>query len=714
MINLASPDLRAALPEAKSIAFLGNPADGISTLEEKITASSTPIDRQVAQTAICEILHFDYRDTEALDVFDRRVAPMMGAFPEAVEIAVAYNRSDIVQSLLQNDDFYGVVDRATITGVELWDYSAYYNVVEAREQGKRYDSLPNIWRELIRAYHQGCWQPYRLASKLMAIECMELGWPHESIYHAIIAGEKETATKLGNFFLFRGSPESISASTRKWLECTNLKRQFVIGCEILDRFVDAIPDDLFDEVFERVRTNAAAHSSNRQEQTVVSRAWDSMANLSWRLNPSQAQRLVSTAIDHPIWNAPIEGGNRILTVRDKIMKSLSNCAAKLPIESLPDLINASLPLVIDRKQHTDYANGIELLCNIAHAGGDKAKQQVKESLYPSGQRLDAFLLQAAPNFGVELKKPESLSQDAKNVAARIREQVQTVPVSADVKQAPGTFGFLSVVMGDEKLIVHIADSVHERAIFRHRKQLSYDALQELIDAILEMIGERENLINNKIGLVQAMSPIGDVCTDEQAHEIFGALSPIANGQIIEPKSTQSAAESQNPLNPFKMGSGKPTDLRAVAIFALACIERDKPGIFAASLDEIIEMGLTDADPQVRAHSLAAAREKPTISESEFTAIILATRDSDPAVANAAFGALANKVGLQLTRPQWRLLIHSAKLAVQSNEVLVRRAAAYTCAKLRISVSTKTLRSEIENVLGALANDRCASVRHNTK
>ncbi|MDA1231200.1 MAG: hypothetical protein O2856_10535 [Planctomycetota bacterium] len=714
MINLASPVIRAALPVARSIAFLGNPADGISTLESKITASSTPIDQLVAMIAICEILHFDYRDTEALNVFEQRVAPMMGAFPETVEIAVAYNRSDIMHSLFQNDDFYGLVDRATITDVELWDYRAYYSVVEAREQGKRYDSLPNIWRELIRAYHQGCWRPYRLASKLMAIECMELGWPHESIYHAVIAGEKETATRLGNFLLLHGTPDSISASTAKWLDCTNLKRQFVVGCEILDRYVDAIPDDLFDDVFERVRTNAAAQTSDRQEQTVVSRAWDSMANLSSRLNPTQAQRLVSTAIDHPIWNAPIEGGNRVLTVRDKMMKSLTACAAKLPKENLPDLIRASLPLVIERKQHTDYPNGIELLCSLAHAGGDEAKQQIKEALYPSGQQLDAYLLQVASNFAVELKKPDSLSQDAKNVAARIREQVQTVPVATDVKQAPGTFGFHTVVKGDDKLIVHVANAVHEHAIFRHRKQLSHDALQELIDAILDMVGETENLINNKIGLVQAMSPIGDVCSDDQAQQIFDALSTIAHGHIIEPESTQSAAESQNPLNPFKMGSGKPTDLRGVTIFALACIERDKPGIFAAKLDAIIELGLTDADPQVRALSLAAAREKPTISEAEFTAIILATRDSDPAVANAAFGALANKEGLQLTRPQWRLLIHSAKLAVQSNEVLVRRAAAYTCANCRTSVSTKTLRSEIENVLDALANDRCASVRQNIK
>jgi hypothetical protein len=287
-------------------------------------------------------------------------------------------------------------------------------------------------------------------------------------------------------------------------------------------------------------------------------------------------------------------------------------------------------------------------------------------------------------------------------------------VGAEVKQAPGTFGFHSVTKGDKKLIVQIADGVHEHAIVRHRKQLSSDALQGLIDAMLDMIRERENLINNRIQLVQAMTSIGDSCSDTQAQQIFDVLAPLGIGDITEPDSTMSAADSQNPLNPFKMGSGKPTDLRGVAIFALACIERDKPGVFGTELDAIIELGLTDDDPHVRALSIAAAREKPSISEAEFTAIILATRDVDPRVANAAFGALANKSGLQLTRPQWRLLIHSAKLACQSNEVLVRRAAAYVCAKLRTNISVRSLRDEMGNVLDTLSKDKCASVRQNVK
>ncbi len=710
MINLASLGVRAVLPKAKSTAFLGNPTAGIAMLESKITSKSTPIDRLNVQMAICEILHFDFRDTEALSVFEEQITPMMGSFPETVEIAVAYNRSDITRSLFRYDDFYGVVDRATITDVELWNSRSYYSALDAREQGKRYDSLPNIWRELIRSYHQGCWGPYRLASKLMAIECMELGWPHEAIYHTSMAGQKEVAQKLGDLLLRRGTPSDISASAAKWLECTNLKRQFVVGCEALDRFVDAVPDDLFDNVFERVRTNAAAPGLEGQIQTVVSRAWESMANLSYRLNTSQAQRLVSTAIEHPIWNAPIEGADRILVVRDKIMDSIARCTEKLPKDSVQPLIHSSLRLAVERKQHTDFPNLINLLHKLTLAGDDKAKLQIKDSLYPSGQPLDAHLLHAAPQFGVDFVQPESLNHDAMNLASRIREQVQRVPLATEVSAAPGAFGFHTVIKGEEKLIVQITSAVHEHAIFRHRKQLTPDSVHELIDAILAMIGEAENLIDNKAKLVRAISPIGDVCSEIQAKRIFDVLSPMALGKIVEPDSTQSAAESRNPLNPFKLGAGDPNDLRGTAIVTLACIERDRPGIFGGQLDAIIELGLTDTDPTVRTFSLMAAREKPTISEVEFTAIILATRDSDPIVTNAAFMALANKAGLDLTRPQWRLLIHSAKIAVQSEAVAVRRAAAYVCQKFRNSISAKTLQSEMQSVLTALSNDKCNSVR----
>jgi hypothetical protein len=147
---------------------------------------------------------------------------------------------------------------------------------------------------------------------------------------------------------------------------------------------------------------------------------------------------------------------------------------------------------------------------------------------------------------------------------------------------------------------------------------------------------------------------------------------------------------------------------------LASIERDKPGIYGKERDRLLEIALTDVDPTVRTLAFAAAREKPTLSEPEFTALILGTRDAHPAAAHAAFAAIATKKGLALKRPQWRLLIHSAKLATQSRQVKLRQAAAYATAVLLNQAATKSVRKSLEEIREAFRRDTCYSVRNAAK
>ncbi|QDV45294.1 hypothetical protein Enr13x_51700 [Stieleria neptunia] len=710
MIDLTSPIVRAELPLAKSLAIHGKPGEAISMLETTLSERESTLDRVALLVAIAGILHWDYRDSEAISLFDERIMPLTNKIPEKSRIAVEYNRSDISHSLLQADDFYGMFDRALIADVNLWDYQSYFEVFAAREKGKRYESLPSIWRELLRCYHQGCWRPHRLASAIMSRECMDLGWPHESVFHAVIADDKQIATQLGDTLLVQGTPEVIENCTKKWMECTNLRRHFIIGCEMLDQFYDAIPDTWFGSVFDRLCSKACESSDDRLKQIAISRAWDTLAKLSWRLDSSQAEKLVRSAIQHPIWLAPVEGRNQVLTVRDKMMQSLTHCSDKISPACYTELIDASLPLALDRKQHTDYPDAINLLCSLADAGDEEAKQRLRASLFPSGQPLDEYRLQVIGKFGAEISNPEALSADARNVANRVRQQVQTCPLGQEVKTEAGSFGVFTIQKGDRKLAVQMAGTVYLNAILRHRKHLAKDSLEALLSAIVDMIREPENLISNKVQLVQAIKSIGDTCSDEQAKCIFEVLAPISSGEVTEPPSSMSSAEAENPLNPFRVATGNPSDLQGVSIYTLACIDRDKPGVFGGALDGIIEKGLTSHQAQVRALALAAAREKPTLSEAEFTAIIMSTRDHDPTVANAAFCALANKKSLKLNRPQWRLLIHSSGLASRSDAVVLRRAAAYCCAKLRGYLSIKSLHRDLDAVLIALSNDKCASVR----
>ena len=239
----------------------------------------------------------------------------------------------------------------------------------------------------------------------------------------------------------------------------------------------------------------------------------------------------------------------------------------------------------------------------------------------------------------------------------------------------------------------MADTVHETAILRHRQELSAESFDILINAFIEMIVESDNMLSNRAGLVQAMEDIGDCCTKEQCEKIFNAIKPLAMGNIQESDSFMSSREAANPLNPNKMNMGTPDDLQAISIFLLCCIERDQPGVLGRRLNPILENGLTNPNPKVRALAIAGAREKPNLSESEFAAIIFATRDADPSVANAAFGALANKTSLNLTRPKWRLFLHSVDLATRSTSAKIRRGASFACAKLAGQCTTATLKEK---------------------
>ena len=75
-------------------------------------------------------------------------------------------------ALLKAEDFYELGDRARVANVELWRHEEYYHAIEYAKEGKHYEALPIIWRELHRAYVQGCWRPMRMAHEHMARE-----WP---------------------------------------------------------------------------------------------------------------------------------------------------------------------------------------------------------------------------------------------------------------------------------------------------------------------------------------------------------------------------------------------------------------------------------------------------------------------------------------------------------------------------------------------------------
>jgi len=199
-----------------------------------------------------------------------------------------------------------------------------------------------------------------------------------------------------------------------------------------------------------------------------------------------------------------------------------------------------------------------------------------------------------------------------------------------------------------------------------------------------------------------------------ADQAFAALTPLARGEIQEPTTVMTSAEVENPLNPMKMRTGDPTDLRGVTLIALARIARCQGNAYHRQVISLLEAALTDTVADVRRYAYTATRELPTLSRSIFMALLLGTRDSDEYAAASAFAALIVNEGYRLTVNQGQLLLYSAKLALQSPSARLRRTAAAAVAHLiGRTPPSGPLHLKGEELLRTFSADICASVRRAT-
>lgn len=457
--------------------------------------------------------------------------------------------------------------------------------------------------------------------------------------------------------------------------------------------------------------SASIVPTNIYEKNLVEKVWKILTSMSDRLGNDHAAYLVNLATNHKAWNEKIQDPNRIVVLRKQLINLVKNVVYKLDTEVIQEVVEKSLPLALENKQDHDYLDAVDLLSNLASIGGGEIKTRIRSSLYRKDMALSSALVRAADDFGAELIKRKDIVQALVRIADHVRWQVQYLKNDDELKSINGSYGVFTVPLQDEKLCVHMVNVDNIQTIFQFRHEIELDELWILIEAILEMIVEKENLISNKIALVGALSRIGDVCDDKQLLQIYEILAPIARGEIVESTHLMSSAEANNPLNSIKLHTGDPKTLRGIAILVLACLDREKPGVFGKRINSIVELGLTDLDPTVRGLSLNAASEKSTLSEFELTALIMGTRDEVADTACSAFYAIANNKKISsLSRNQWRLLLRSASQSGRSRIPKLRRAAAFLCAQLSKSVPNKKLKNELDSVINEFSQDTCFTVR----
>lgn len=196
MLDQVTPTIRILIAECRRLAFSGKSDDAQQKLRAAVVNKDglQAIDRAAAFLAIAELLYIDGDCEASHEIFVSDLDSIIPELPNDTALAIAFNRCDVASGLFDSDGimrFYDLLDEQRIAGVEHWDDSAMLRAAEHAKKGRNYESVPAVWRELLRTYRQCRWSAFRHASRRMGEECLRIGQPHFAAYHAAISHDAE-------------------------------------------------------------------------------------------------------------------------------------------------------------------------------------------------------------------------------------------------------------------------------------------------------------------------------------------------------------------------------------------------------------------------------------------------------------------------------------------------------------------------------------------
>jgi len=654
-----------------------------------------------------EINFLDGRPKAALDAFAAYVEPALPDIDPRTATVIADNKSSVLLDAFAPeaaDLFYHLVDQRRILGVELRDYAAILDADGKAAKGKHSEALPTYWRQLRAAYRLQNWRAMAIAESDFARECMGLGWLSKAAYHAMLARDKETMQPVADALLAARSPDQLRATLDKLLRASSLKKHAMQVALLLHTVADVVPEDQLVEVIRWLGNWAIFMPTGWHDAPLFEGVWEAIGALSSRMSFEVSASFVSSAIGHPL----MAGG----VPRRYLIGALNLLCARLSGEPLMPLANAAIALVRERKSDIDYTDSMNLLCQVAHCGGDEIKAHIRASLLPPATLItDTVLLQAAHHLGWTPQHPEKFSEHARFAAAAIRQQVQHLAPG----EAPARIGGLGTVNGSTASghnVVHIRGAEHlVHALIPYRHMIDAPSIADLLRAMLAMVAESDNLVTNRASLALLLRECVDCVPDGLDGEIAGVLEPLADGQIVESSIGQTHAQAINPLNPFKMGSGNPVDLRGAALLALAKLDHAKPSSSPRFHKDLLLKALTSPNADVRRYALAAAEVNGLLTPAEQIAVALAGLDREPEVAGLAMRALSQAAdSLRFSRQMWHIVLRCLEAAVQSRDAGHRGAAAQVVNAVSAKKIPSELRERFASVTAALCVDICYSVR----
>jgi hypothetical protein len=685
--------------------MMGDVPTALASLEEVLASPGLPgMDVVCIALLKSEILYLDDREHDALQVFREHIDARLEHLPPDHALILSDNRHMLSTFLERTSgrDFYFTVDARRIANVDLWDASTLLEATEAADEDKHFQALPLVWGEYLRAYRTGSWRSLLVTGRHLAQEFLRLHALDEAALQAAIARDDKLAKKIGDELVSSLDRELIQKTIEKLLRFTNLSKHARGTAEILKCIADVLPNGQVNSIFEWLLTRAGTLPDDWATSNSLKAIWEALRAVAFRLNAEQAERLVRAAVSHRLWR------ERQSIHREIMLESLHRVVDKLDSDTLRFLAAAVIPVVTEFRDDRDYIEAINLACAVAEhlSLGDRAP--LAQALYPAGAELNLVLMQIADIFGHNLQAPV-LASFARESAEKIRRQVERLPANEQAKSIPGMMGYVTAPQGDTKVVVHQGGGLIYGAVRHLRHSFTSESLEEIAEAMVRMIEERENLLHNKRALIDCLGDLADCLSADTRSRVVKTIEPLASGsKIVEPTIVRTSAVVNHPLNPFRVHTGSPGELRRSALEALAKIESIDPGS-SSIFGDAIEAALIADDVETRRAGFAAAQEVAVASRALLTALLMGTRDSDGEVRVRAIDALAAQKDLALSEIEWQLLLHSLRLAVQSKERRVRRAVAESLADLQAKAPTGSTPS-FETMIDTLRSDTCFSVR----
>ncbi len=704
VLERLTPAVRTSLVRERIRAMRGHLEESLLNLERLCTQTQ----RDVVAVALlkAELLHLNREDSRAVEVLRESVTPHLETLDAIEQLVVDDNLADAQLALDPAESsklFYSAVDRRRLMGVQWsdgWTAAAAY---ESIDSGKPQHAISKLGKELIHCFGSGCWREIRRAAAVYGAACIKVNAIDEAFFYSLLAGTDHLVDRITSAVTIRREPAVTAGLIRRAISHANLRVHFVVACQTFAKISDLIPDELLQEFTTWLLPRCKETRDELIGTSAMRAAWEALAPIAMRLPANIAETVLNCTIEHPVWRAPLPEGNRVLVDRVRLIDAADNLIEALPVPQIDLLVDAALPLAVDRVQSSDYVETINLLCHAAEKGGDAIKQKIATALYQPGKPLTRVLVSVASFFGKTAFSGDQLSRFADRVIEEIDLQVQVVRPGEKPKEVPETLMTFNegTPEGERKITT---GSTHGLAsVIKHRSELSDESVSRLIRSMLRMTMSEDNLPANREVLVRHLIDLTDVIRGDLRSQVFSSIKPLASG-CFHLHETEGSLRSQ---------FGSKENIQAIALVCLAEIFGSDSST-AAEVQGILDEALTDQRPVVRRGAYAAARRMPGLSDQSIAAVIMGTRDPDPAAASTAFAAISARLEWQLVGPLWRLFLLAVQLASHSPDVRLRREAAVSLVRRLSKAPEPALQLQASELVNAFATDVAASVRASVK